>query len=482
LIFLDFCTKRYDDSDPHVRKWVSSSETQKTGREQKRTNTETKIVTMANETASSKGGAAYTSPLLNLPDTHIHKILEYLSLREHSFLLGSNCYLWGIRHTLRSLTHKLLIQKQDAQSVQVESSLGPCRRAQDDQRVQVAEILVRPCLCRRASQLLFWNPFRNLQQLDLASFGTDNFLRLLGEQDLLQNLQHISMVRSIKVTDQGLIYLSMGESRAKNLRSIDITYCRSTTYKGTFPLRERLVNLQVIRRQPEWLDGQFHTPFGGATDQDDVEIHTYWPDGTFSFNRDTQSSGFVCELVEWDIPGTNTTTTKGSPKVSDKLQYNNFSPIPIGWPDWTRFCYRPGVSLLRLDDEMNKKNPLGEKIRSVLVAQYTMGLKPPRGSSIMELAKMVVPLGETKYFDIHEAAAGRAVVVDGPERGENNVIMVSRMRLYPLPKNGKGNERRLLPPDDLVQRNKETCENMSNVSENSVQELEEMLHRILTRP
>ena len=76
------------------------------------------------------------------------------------------------------------------------------------------------------------------------------------------------------------MYLSMGEHRSQTLREIDITFCRNTTYNGTFPLRDRLSNLKLIR-QPKWLDGQFHTPFGDSPSYSQVEVHTYWADGKF---------------------------------------------------------------------------------------------------------------------------------------------------------------------------------------------------------
>jgi hypothetical protein len=151
---------------------------------------------------------------------------------------------------------------------------------------------------------------------------------------LLPHLKKLSLVGSLAVTDKGLEFLSRrgghhntattstptNNNENDLLQEIDITFCRNTTYAGTFVLRERLTNLQVLRRIPKWLEGQFHTPFG------EDEVHTYWPDGTFTFNRNSQSNGFVCDVFLWD--------GYVSDFVGEKLQYNNFA-APLGWPEWT---------------------------------------------------------------------------------------------------------------------------------------------------
>ena len=127
------------------------------------------------------------------------------------------------------------------------------------------------------------------------------------------------------------------------------------------------------------MDGCFETPFGGGAA---VELHTYWPDGSFSFGRERQASGFVLDLFEFS----------GEEHVGDKLLYNDWQP-PAGWPHWARFCYRPGVSLLRLDDEEIN----GVKARSVLIAQRMRGMLAPRDAPKIEQAQLV-PLGESRHF------------------------------------------------------------------------------------
>lgn len=377
--------------------------------------------------------------ILSLPETLLDEVIDCLSLVERRRLLGLCKDLWNLRRSLESSMKFLKIRLDDGLAL-MSSKYGNS-----------------PALLE--SRSLYFSGLPSLQILNLGVYGTDEFLISMAEQDLFENLQCISMVRSHQVTDEGLLYLSMGEQRSKTLREIDITFCRNTTYGGTFPLRDRLTNLKLIRRQPKWLDGRFHTPFADdPTGSNEVEVHTYWPDGTFEFNRDAQSSGFVCDLQEWE---------ESENHLADKLQYNNFVP-PLGWPDWTRFCYRPGVSLFRLEDDVS---PDGEAVRSVLVSQRLMGLRPPRDIELLERAKAIVPVGKSRYFD------RRGEILPEDASQEEKLTMISRMRLYPLLES-----QGMMPPRDLVQRNKETCEGMNAIfsSKDEIDRKENWLHTVLS--
>ena len=212
------------------------------------------------------------------------------------------------------------------------------------------------------------------------------------------------------------------------LQYIDIKFCRNTTYEGTFLLRSLLDNLRLIRRQPSWLDGEFHTPF--STDGS-VEVHTYWPDGSFTFTRNSQSTGFVCDLFPWKEDEYDF--------LGDKLQYNNF-PTPDGWPSWFGYAYRPGVSLLKLEDDTSSIGNRQDESRCVLVSQYVRGLKPPSNRHLIEGAKDLVQEGESKYFD----KDGNILPNGAPENGQDSqVMMISKMRKYPLP---VSSDNKLLPP------------------------------------
>ena len=214
------------------------------------------------------------------------------------------------------------------------------------------------------------------------------------------------MVGSAGVTDAGIDHLSRGESRRRRLRSVDLSFCRRTTYAGTFVLRDRLIALEVIRRQPLWLDGTFVTPFRGApgAGEEEAEKHVYWADGTFSFSRGVQSSGFVCDLFPAGDRGGRKGEDDGDDNphshLGDRLQYTDFDP-PRGWPAWSRYCYRPGVSLLRLENEaIPKVDGKGqtEIVRSVLVAQRLEGIRAPSDAPCPYHASRV-PLGESRTLN-----------------------------------------------------------------------------------
>ncbi|KAL3933380.1 MAG: hypothetical protein SGBAC_010430 [Bacillariaceae sp.] len=300
----------------------------------------------------------------------------------------------------------------------------------------------------------------NLQCLNLYHYATDTFFKFLDNHSLLPNLKRLSMEGSMGVTDNGLRRLTYGgEPRRQNFSSLTITFCRNTTYAGTIFLREQLPNLKVIRRQPEWLDGQFHTPFAG--DGAPTEIHTYWPDGTFTFSRNSQSAGFVCDLFPWDPDRLDF--------VGDKLQYNNFE-FPVGWPEWFRFAYRPGVSLLRLDNELEYSHGKNSATRCVLVGQQMQGLRPPNIRDLMESVSGTLKIGEGKQFT-HD---GQVLPDDLPADGTQDCIMISKMKVLPLPNDS------LSPPSTLLEECKGTCEAMTAYGRDFLRQKEDDLQNALT--
>jgi hypothetical protein len=348
--------------------------------------------------------------LLDLPESLLNDVLEYVTIYDHRVLLAACRELWNKRHALESRIGHLVVH---------------------DER----DFLI-------LSDLDFLGPMIHLQSLDLQNFCTDSFLHSLGEHpDLLPNLLELRLVGSLGVSDAGLASLSLG---CQSLTHLDITFCRNTTYSGTFCLRSSETTKRVIRRQPAWMDGKFQTPF------DNDGVHTYWCDGTFQFDRATQSCGFVCDLEihnnDYD-------------HLADKLQYNNFEP-PGGWPAWSRFCYRPGVSLLKLPDWHDGK-------RQVLVGQHLYGLWPPTDIPMFDHVPLV-DVGASIYF-------GK----DGAQLPENHPVgdrytMVSRMTVLPLEE--------LMPPDDIVSMNKTFCDEMKNSQQVwSLEGGEEFLHHVLRR-
>jgi hypothetical protein len=312
--------------------------------------------------------------------------------------------------------------------------------------------------------------YSNLQVLDLQSFATDMLLASFVANDFLPALTTIRMCRSQFLTDQGLVQLSRHSSSSQpatteeadaiagesTIQEIDITYCRNTTYQGTFVLRDKLPNLRLLRRQPAWLDGDFYTPFGSAQ----VEVHTYWPDGTFSFNRASQSTGFVLSWDEW--------STKESPRyLGDRLQFNNFAPG--AWPLWSRYAYRPGVCLLELlanDENGTTKNNDGDE-RYVLVGQRLKGLRAPKIYPLMTEVAPNIPAGASRYVDPMTSQ-----IYQEPDEARER-ILVSKMKVLPLSTSS------MLPPKELVEECRQTCEAMKHYGEDFLNQKEWELDRFL---
>lgn len=72
------------------------------------------------------------------------------------------------------------------------------------------------------------------------------------------------------------------------LESLDITYCAMVSYAAVIALRDACPRIKLIRRLPQWLEGQYDTPWG--------EVHTYYPCGAFRFTRAAEAVGFVAQL------------------------------------------------------------------------------------------------------------------------------------------------------------------------------------------
>jgi hypothetical protein len=281
--------------------------------------------------------------------------------------------------------------------------------------------------------------WKHLVELNMTSFATDHLLLQMKSP-----LTRLIMVGSIGITNGGLSRWCGDQNPSRptdTLQYIDLTYCSKTTYAGTFPLRNAFPGL-IIRRQPEWMDGHFVTPF------DNDGLHTYWCDGTFQFEREQQSCGHVTELFQQD---------ENCPDhVGDKLQYTNFVP-PDGWPDWSRYCYRPGVSLFKLDYREGEE-------RSIMVGQCLYGIRPPRDYPKPEHVH-VVPLHASRYFD----RDGKLLEEGHPI--EQRHVMVSRMKVLPLED--------LMPPARVVEQNWEFLSRLP--LDLYLERGEEFLHHALNR-
>lgn len=429
-----------------------------------------------------------TMPTTNVPQALQHNgilftICGFLPYSEARLFLGSSKSLWQQREAFETHVTTLTLSSRN----QVEVGL-----------------LVDARRWLNYRQSLSWVALtRNLVRLNVGPHGSNQLLSLLRESECTGTLRSLVLAESEHVTDTGLWYLGVGEedyqteplrpqlsiapgvervlhgrllsirpyhheSPFRALEDIDITFCLKTTYIGTFFLRDGLPKLNLIRRQPEWLTGRFFTPFANnendgedgniiddSNNEAKTEIHTYWPDGTFSFTRDEQSCGFVRDVWPWDL-----SSKSDHDFVGDKLQYTNCNLF--GDEFSASLGYRPGVSLLRLRPELDLHSHDEEMVPCVLVAQNIGGLKPPPERHLMEQCKDSVPLGETKYYYCsgakHCLTETRAPDHEGPfSRGSSNrpsdfpTHIISKMKVTPLDSDT------IMPPRDLVEKTRAVC-------------------------
>ena len=322
-----------------------------------------------------------------LPDTLIGTALDWLPLNERRSFLSTSKSLWSKRSAYEASIRSLLLSRSPPSTV--------------------------------------LDGFVNLYSLDLGACACDELLNRMSSESALPHLVHLAMVRSLQVTDRGLAKLVENPTRCRTLETIDITYCRRTTYGGTLTLRDKLKALRLLRRQPEWMDGHFETPF------ENDHLHTYWADGTFRYEREIFSSGFVSDLFEWDESSPN--------HVGNALQYDTLDEASSpgffkAWPERWQWAYRPGVSVLHLPGE-----------RAVLVAQRVGGIFPPKEQPQLR-HKQSVPLGQSVYLD----QQGR--VLDSSSRPLYRHTMISHIPVRPL--------ETFMPPLELVERNRRVVERL----------------------
>jgi hypothetical protein len=405
----------------------------------------------------------------------------------------------------------------------------------------------------------------NLVKLNVGSYGSDIMLQNLRTSQCTSTLKSLCMVGSVQhLTDVGLWYLGNGVDDAaadadsstttsttttmptvedvhtqflnttveqyyhhtspfQSLEEIDITFCRRTTYIGTYFVRDGLPKLKLLHRAPKWLCGHFITPFGntsntnnsnnnnnnrvgggepprgegGGGGSEDInengngEVHTYWVDGSFSFTRDAQSSGFVRDLWSWKKNGGRGSGNSSGRDdgddddddynddcrfVGNKMQYNR-----VNDEEPMSLAYRPGVSLLRLPPQVVQSG--GGKddgtatsstrtVECVLVVQNLKGLKPPDKLSWMEQCKDIVAIGQTKFFYCERNSDGvgdRLIETRPPtdfpppeesptitRHPEYPIVLISKMKVEPLSGSGSG-DNRMMPPRDLVEANRAIC-------------------------
>ena len=273
------------------------------------------------------------------------------------------------------------------------------------------------------SRHLQWSRLTGLRELNVGRHCTDHFLEMIsggssGAQGdnqrgdmLLPELEVLKMSGSHHLTEEALMRLSTedGSGRIRdNLQELDVTFCSNITYDTAIQFRTLLPNC-LFRRMPQWMCGHTRTPFGV---DGRVEVHTYWPDGTFSYNRDRQSKGFVIRV---DM-------LSGQNHVSEKLQFIDL-PSNGNTPDWFSTGFRPSVSILRLEDNVGAQH--------VLVAQRKGGIKHLKYFPKVEQAE-IVPLGSSKHFRLDGNHLSEEEV---SAQGRNfPVVLVSHMQKSKLTK------------------------------------------------
>ena len=138
----------------------------------------------------------------------------------------------------------------------------------------------------------------NCEYLQRENMG-DLFLKQISET--CRHLTSLDISRIRTVTDEGVEILASGHSRL-SLKEVDISFCSQITYKSVLMLRGSLRDSRgalhltgeplpvLVRRIPTWLQGRFFCPWG--------EVHTYYPDGSFSFDRESENIGWLSQLFD----------------------------------------------------------------------------------------------------------------------------------------------------------------------------------------
>jgi len=359
-------------------------------------------------------------------------------------------------------------------------------------------------------RLYHWN---KIVELDAGPHGTNLMIRALVWH--MPALQRLSLVNSQGVSHRHHVRRGTHPPRRtpsaiagleclprlRHLRYVDLTYCDNVSYHDTLLLRGSMLAAAaaeqqqstttpnnhhppsiIIRRQPSWMDGRFETPF--ANDG----VHTYWPDGSFQYERAQASRGFllrVRRIVRDD-------RDDSQHRVQTKVQYTNFDPPNGAWPEWARQMYRPGVSLLWRDgddaeientttaaaDDNNtdstvttkgeKHSPPPREKGTILVAQRTRGMHPP-SDEWPKVEHWSLPIGKSVYFDRDGSRLSDDAADD--DNSDRRFVMVTRMRVRPL--------ETLTPPAELLEQNRNFVQQYTGRHGGAEHAMEENLHRML---
>ncbi|KAG8458478.1 hypothetical protein KFE25_004356 [Diacronema lutheri] len=277
--------------------------------------------------------------------------------------------------------------------------------------------------------------FAALRTLALVGHATDALLAGLADVEQ-PSLAELDVSQSAALTDAGVLALlaqTAGRHAGpwRRLRVLDLTFCSRTTYGLVIELRARFdARPLVVRRLPSWLQGMFITPWG--------ESHTYFADGSFTFDRTVQAAGYVRWLAQVRPPpalagaagSRDERALDARPFLTDSLQYIDFVPPPA-WPPWMKFVYRPGVALCPRPPCAGADGAA----RHVLVAQLLRGLRAP--TALPPLPVDAVPIGGRVYYkrsgvDGERVRAAETVADAEEAEAADFEMMVSCMPVVPL--------------------------------------------------
>jgi hypothetical protein len=260
--------------------------------------------------------------------------------------------------------------------------------------------------------LILAEQMANLHSLDLSSHATNELLRSM--HTYMPMLHTLSLVGSQGVTSAGVDTLGSDPNRCRQLQVLDITLCTLIPYNVTLYLRRvlRHPNL-VIRRIPQWMQGQYALPFKREPFETDG-LNTYWADGTFSLSRKDCNCGFIQDL--WDLGSECGQPDEKLRSYGIRLRFVNGQQVLSVPLD----AYTPGVTVVPVQESHGIKHQ-----RSIVVVQPLCQVDPLPPSIKLFKSHFWLLVGESQYFQCRQLKT-RAWYVQAVEASNINA-MVTRI-------------------------------------------------------
>lgn len=286
-----------------------------------------------------------------------------------------------------------------------------------------------------------WRNYESVVTLDLGKLVTNEVIQSLHARMPL--LRDLLLVGSCGVSS----ILSLGRNSywRRHLRLLDITLCNSVHYRQTLFLRDVLHADLVIRRQPKWMDGNYVTPFKNDG------IHTYWADGSFSFQRSDKNCGYVRDLWLED------SSTHRYGKTFQFTYVHRYLPTVSVQPTL------PQLDMSSASTEASEASvatgaSTKKMVRTVLVTQCFDGSHPPSDFPKPEQGQHF-PIGVTQYFRREED--GLPVFEESAthhQEARADHVIVTRMEVTPLVQD--------MPPHLVVNQIDKFCARVADDAQN----------------